>query len=103
MEKLYEKYDNKYAIQKLAISTPDILNRIKEFNEGKEYRDQIKPSNFCLVGFGNMMDEETQEQIKPFAPYRKSLRKVVHDDFLDYYRKNSEKLRGKEYWKSFWD
>jgi len=29
IKKLYEKYDNKYAIQKLGISTPTVLNRIK--------------------------------------------------------------------------
>ena len=30
-----KKYGNKYAIQKLGISTPTVLNRVKDFNEGK--------------------------------------------------------------------
>ncbi|MDH3311879.1 MAG: hypothetical protein OEM28_01875 [Nitrosopumilus sp.] len=65
IEKLYEKYDNKYAIQKLGISTPIVLNRIRDFNEGKDYYSQIKPSNFCIVGFSNMINDDTGEQIKP--------------------------------------
>ena len=103
IEKLYEKYDNKYAIQKLGISTPIVLNRIKDFNEGKDYHSQIKPSNFCIVGFSNMTNEETGEQIKPLAPFQKFVKDAVFDDFIDYNTQNSKKLRGKEYWKSFWD
>ena len=103
IEKLYEKYSNKYAIQKLGISTPTVLNRIREFNEGKDYYSQIKPSNFCIIGFSNMTNEDTGEQIKPLAPFRKFVKDAVFDDFIDYNSKNNKKLRGKEYWKSFWD
>jgi hypothetical protein len=55
IDELYEKYDNKYAIQKLGMSTPIVLNRIREFNEGKDYHSQIKPSNFCIVGFSKWL------------------------------------------------
>ena len=103
IEELYEKYESKFAIQQLAISTPVILNRIREFNEGKDYHSQIKPSNFCMVGFGNITNEETQQQVKPLTPFRKSLREAAHSDFVDYNSKNSKKMRGKEYWKSFCD
>ena len=103
LEELYEKYEGKFAIQQLAITTPVILNRIREFNEGKDYHSQIKPSNFCIVGFGNITNEETQQQVKPLAPFRKSLREAAHSDFVDYNSKNFKKIRGKEYWKSFWD
>ena len=103
IEKLCEKYGNKYAIQKLGISTPTVLNRIREFNEGKDYYSQINPSNFCIVGFSNMVNDDTGEQIKPFAPFQKFVKDAVFDDFIDYNSKNSKKLRGKEYWKSFWD
>jgi len=103
IEKLYEKYESRYAIQKLGISTPVVLNRLKRFNEGKDYYSQIKPSNFFIVGFSNRVDEETGEQIKPLAPFRKFVKEAVFDDFIDYNNKNSRKLRGKQYWKSFWD
>ncbi|MDH3834942.1 MAG: hypothetical protein OES34_12400 [Nitrosopumilus sp.] len=50
-----------------------------------------------------MVNEENGEQIKPFAPFRKFVKDAIFDDFIDYNTKNSKKLRGKEYWKSFWD
>ena len=103
IENLYEKYSNKYAIQKLGISTPTVLNRVRDFNEGKDYYSQIKPSNFCIVGFSNMVNEETEEQIKPLAPFQRPVKDAVYGDFIDYNAKNNKKLRGKEYWKSFWD
>ena len=75
----------------------------RDFNEGKDYFSQIKPSNFCIVGCSNMINEETWEQIKPLAPFQKFVKNIVFDDFIDYNSKNNKKLRGKEYWKSFWD
>jgi len=79
----YEKYDNRYAIQKLGISTPIVLNRIKEFDEGKDYHSQIKPSNFCIVGFSNRINEDTSEQIKPLAPFQKFVKDAVCDDYIE--------------------
>ena len=50
-----------------------------------------------------MVDEKTGEQIKPLAPFKKFVKDAVYDEFIDYNAKNNKKLRGKEYWKSFWD
>ena len=72
-------------------------------DDWKDYYSQIKPSNFCIIGFSNMVNDETGEQIKPLAPFRKFVKDAVFDDFIDYNSKNNKKLRGKEYWKSFWD
>ena len=55
------------------------------------------------MGFSNIVDEETGEQIRPLAPFRKSVKDAVYHDFIDYSSKNRRKLRGKQYWKSFWD
>jgi len=48
---LREEYESKYALQKLAISKSNVSKRLAKFNESKEYHDQIKPSNFCILGF----------------------------------------------------
>ena len=101
MEQLVEKYQNKYALSQLSISTPRILDRLKEFNEGKDYHNQIKPSNFSLVGFANATDEKNS-QIKPMAPYRNPAKHAVYDYFVNYHDKSRHKLRGKQYWKTFW-
>lgn len=102
MEQLIEKYENKHALSQLSISTPRILDRLKEFNEGKDYHNQIKPSNFALVGFSNMPTDEKSPQIKPIAPYRNPAKHAVYDYFVNYYDKSRHKLRGKQYWKTFW-
>lgn len=100
MEQLVEKYENKHALSQLSISTPRILDRLKEFNDGKDYHNQIKPSNFSLVGYSNVHDGESQ--IKPIAPYRNPAKQAVYDYFVDYNDKSRHKLRGKQYWKTFW-
>ncbi|MEO9307469.1 MAG: DNA polymerase [Nitrososphaera sp.] len=102
-DQLREKYENKYAISKLAISSPHIIKRFKEFNKKKEYRDQIKPSNFCLVGYPTGINEKTGDFVKPLAPYRKPVREAVYHDFIDYNDKLGTKMRGKEHWQSLWD
>ncbi|MEO9276186.1 MAG: hypothetical protein ABI340_00180 [Nitrososphaera sp.] len=93
-------YQNKYAISQLSISTPRILDRLREFNEDNDYHNQIKPSNFSLIGFSNVSDGESQ--IKPIAPYRNPAKHAVYDYFVDYNDKSRHKLRGKQYWKTFW-
>ncbi len=53
--------------------------------------------------FSNMINENTREPIKPFAPFVKPAREAVFSDFVDYYDDSRLKLRGKQYWKTFWD
>jgi len=98
-----QKYENKYALSRLTITSPRILARLKEFNKKKDYQRQIKPYNFSILGFSNALNENTDELIKPLAPFRKPAKCAVHDYFVDYNDKTAKKLKGKEYWKSFWD
>lgn len=105
MDELQDKYENKYALQKLAISKPRVLNRLKQFNgEETDYHEQVKPFNFAILGFSNLQNGKDSELIKPIAPYNKIPRHVVSDDFIDYNAKKEKKtLRGVQYWKQFWD
>lgn len=100
---MVQKYENKYAVQELTISKPVIHNRFKGFNKGKDYVHQIKPANFALVGFSNMVNYDTGEPIKPFAPYQNPAKHAVYGEFVDYNQKNGKKMCGKKYWKSIWD
>ncbi len=102
-EELIEKYGNKYAIQQLSVSTPNIINRFKKINLGKDYQHQVKPSNFAILGFSNRKSEATDEPIKPFAPYQNPAKHAVYSEFVDYNDPNLQKYQGKEYWKSIWD
>jgi hypothetical protein len=45
-EDIGEKYSKFYAISQLTISTSNILNRFKNLNKGKPWKEQIKPFNF---------------------------------------------------------
>lgn len=103
MEQLIQKYENKYALSRLTITSPRILARLKEFNKKKDYQRQIKPYNFSIMGFSNQENEKTGKLIKPLAPFRKPAKHAVHDYFVDYNDKTGSKLKGKEYWKTFWD
>lgn len=103
LEKLYFKYENKYALSKFMASNPRILGRLSEFNKNENYRNQFKPFNFCIVGFSNGMNSETGELIKPLAPFVKPARYAAYSEFVDYHSKSRHRFQGKEYWKPFWD
>ncbi|MHB8546479.1 MAG: hypothetical protein ACYDAJ_06905 [Nitrosotalea sp.] len=101
-DQLAEKYQNKYALSKIAISSPYIHHWFKGFNKKNDYHNQIKPFNFCLVGFSNKSND-MGKMIKPLAPFRRPAREAVYHDFVDYNDKTRTKMRGKEYWKTLWD
>lgn len=103
LEELYEKYQNKYALSKFMASNPRILGRLSEFNKNKDYRSQFKPRNFCIIGFSNVINPNTGKTIKPLAPFCRPPRHAVFGDFVDYYDDSRQRLRGKQYWKLFWD
>lgn len=103
LEELHEKYENKYALSKFMASNPRILGRLAEFNKNNNYRNQFKPRNFCIIGFSNIINPNTGKLVKPLAPFVKPFRHAVFSDFVDYNEKSGLKLRGKQYWKPFWD
>ncbi|WP_342304966.1 hypothetical protein [Methanolobus sp. ZRKC5] len=90
-----EKYSSLYAISSLTISTANVLNRFKRINEGQSWSKQIKPFNFCLVGFQCI--KEDGELIKLLAPFSKDPQKIVYELFLDY--NTGEGKQGPHYFK----
>ncbi|WP_235283252.1 DNA polymerase [Methanosarcina sp. 2.H.A.1B.4] len=90
-----EKYSNLYAISRLTVSTSNVLNRFKKLNNGKLWKEQIKPFNFFLVGFQAI--EENDKAIKPLAPFTKDYQKIVYDPFIDY--ETGEVKEGSKYFK----
>ncbi|MDA0525458.1 DNA polymerase [Methanococcoides alaskense] len=77
-----EKYSGLYAISRLTVSTANVLRRFKRFNAGKEWKDQIKPFNFYLVGF--QVFEENGKAVKPLMPFSTDYQKAVYEPFIDY-------------------
>jgi hypothetical protein len=100
-DELTAKYDNAFALSKLAISKPHILQRFDRLNAGKPYDLQIKPFNFCIVGIGNFPDEQTGKVVKPLSPYRRNAQQCPYDSFVDY--ESGKELEGMQYWKPFND
>lgn len=88
-------------MSELVISTTNVMRRFDRLNKGRSYSKKIKPFNFCIVGVGNIADNETGEVIKPVSPYRKDAYQCAFDEFIDY---NSKKtLKGQKYWRQFND
>ena len=77
-----EKYSRFYAIARMTVSTSNILNRFRTLNEGKEWRDQIKPFNFFLCGYQVKVDGK--KPVKPLSPFTKDPQSIVHEPFIDY-------------------
>ncbi|QQR92688.1 MAG: hypothetical protein IPJ89_00375 [Candidatus Iainarchaeum archaeon] len=89
------KYGQYYCISQLTVSSWDAYRRFRYFNKGKPFREQIKPFNFMLLGFGQ------QNDVKPLAPYTKNYQAIVHEPFIDY--KTGKTLIGIEYWQNLAD
>ncbi len=90
-----EKYSNLYSISQLTVSTSNVLNRFKKLNEGKPWREQIKPFNFFLVGF--QVIKEDDKAVKPLAPFTKDYQKIIYEPFIDY--ETGEVKEGSQYFK----
>lgn len=96
-EELSIKYSGLYAISKFMVSSPALANRLKTFNRGKDYNEQIKPFNFCLIGQKAYRDPKTGKEVKPIAPFTKRPQEIVYRPFVDY--NGGEVLSGEQYWK----
>lgn len=105
VEKIISKYQNKYSISKITVSTPEMINRFKTFNEKKSYKNKIKPFNFVLVGTGYQINEETKNSIIPLISFldEKAREQVPFIDFVDYKTSktypNENSLDTSFYWK----
>ena len=77
------------------------MKRFERINKGKPYELQIKPFNFCIVGVGNGVDEQTGKPVKPLSPFRKKAQECPYDTFIDY--DSGNELKGLQYWRPFND
>ncbi|MDH3854170.1 MAG: hypothetical protein OES23_06910 [Nitrosopumilus sp.] len=68
-DKILSKYNTKYAVAQLTISSYDILKRFNKINKGKPLSQQIKPFNFITIGTATQTDAKTGEPIIPMLPY----------------------------------
>jgi hypothetical protein len=96
-DRIYEEYSGRYAISRISVSSPNLVNRFRITNKGKSFSKQIKPFNFVLVGMSSQIDEETGMPVKPVASFTKNSQRIVHENFIDYNSGNV--LNGFEYWK----
>jgi len=92
---IQEKYSSLYAISRLTVSTSNIFHMFDSLNEGKEWKETIKPFNFFLVGF--QVIEEDGQAIKPIAPFSKDPQKIVYEPFVNKY--SGDIKQGAEFFK----
>ena len=85
-EKILKEYENKFAVSKITINSPEIIKRFETFNQKKSEKNKIKPFNFALVGTGYRKDTEKNDTIIPLLPYfdKKHRKSVPYMDFCDY-------------------
>ena len=50
----------------MQISKSRLVKRLSEFNKGKDYHKQIKPSNFGILGFARMINPEMVNRKSPW-------------------------------------
>jgi hypothetical protein len=95
LDDVLDKYRSFYAIAQFTVTTPNLMNRFRLVNRGKQYNGIIKPFNFFLIGFGNM------KEIKPVAPFSRDPQTMPYSKFINY--KTGELMEGQQYFKSLSD
>ena len=85
-EKILKEYENKFAVSKITINSPQIIKRFESINKNKTEKNKIKPFNFALVGTGYRKDTEKNDTIIPLLPYfdKKHRQSVPYIEFYDY-------------------
>jgi hypothetical protein len=99
------RYEHLYAISRMTVSKPTLLNRFKTLNSMRLPQEQIKPFNFFFIGQGCRCNRETGKKIQPMVSYSNTPQDCPHGEFIDF--STGEKMTGLEYWRSldevFWD
>ena len=106
-EAVLKKYDNKVAVSQLTVSSFDIYKRFRTVNQGKPYKNQIKPFNFITIGMGYQKDPKTKEYIMPMLGYisdkDKKFSSIPYTPFIDYRTgnqyPNEKSMDPQFYWK----
>ena len=85
-EMILEKYENKFAISQITVTSPELIKRFDKINQNKSYKNKIKPFNFALIGTGYRKDNETNDPVMPILPFfdKKHREKIPYMPFIDY-------------------
>lgn len=95
LDDLLGKYRNFYGVSRFTVTTPNLMNRFRTLNKGKEYNEILKPFSFFLIAFSNMKD------IKPIASFSRDPQTMPYSKFINY--KTGELMKGQQYFKSLAD
>jgi hypothetical protein len=81
-EELLQRYANEHAIAQLAITTPNLLGRVKAINQGKPRHKQIRPYNFVLAGSPTMTSGKDRPII-PITQFTSDTDLAPYQPFID--------------------
>ncbi len=101
-EQLISKYESKFAVAELTLTTPNVLRRVKAINQDRGNSQQIKPYNFVLVGSpamtgrnGDPIIPVTQFtsncDLAPFQPFTDSKTGDLYEEHTHMYWKTLDK------------
>jgi hypothetical protein len=80
------------ALRRRSITTPNLLDALKSYNDGKDPREQIRPYNFFVCAsvapFGYPPDVD-RERFSPIAPFEPDSRKWLDIEWTNHYRPGS--------------
>jgi len=81
-------FENFPAVGRITVSSPAVMKPLADFNNGKDYADQIKPFNFLLTcqvkPFGHPTGTEP-ERFHLIAPYDNDSRRWLKNKWIDQY------------------
>jgi len=97
-EELCEKYSDKYAVTKYAVTTPHLHRRLCEINRQKDIRRQVKPFNFVLIGQAAESGPDG-EPIHPVTRFTKRAEEAPFQPFIDYVTGKRYTSGSQLYWK----
>jgi len=81
-EQLVSSYSGQYAIQKLVLTKPSLLARVRMINKKKSTEQRIKPYNFVLVG-QPVEANRNGEPIIPLTPFVHPYDQAPYQPFVD--------------------
>lgn len=82
------EFEHLPAVGRVTLSSPTVMRPFADFNEGKRYGDQIKPSNFVLTCHVAPLGHPVgiaPERFHLIAPYEPSSKRWLGMDWIDLY------------------
>ena len=89
-------FESSPAVGRVTVSSPAVMRPLSKLNEGKLYRDQIKPFNFLLTCHVKALGHPPgvdPERFHLIAPYESDPRRWLKMDWINQYSNSGKRYR----------